>query len=545
MKKIVALFLSLALLLGATGIAWADDAATPVTISIMRDEGDYFPKDGEELNQELTEYFETLKHLVPGLEITVKIEYFENSNDQLPLLLASGDVPDIVTVGGTDFMEYYNTGFFLTDLNDLMAEYGQDILARVQQSSLDICTINGKLVAIPSENYAYKNPTILRMDWVRKLGFEEKKTYTVSELAEILVAMAQNDPDGNGENDTYGLGCRFNGGDWAQTFMPIFGAFGGQPHQVYLENGVATPFNYTDNFRACMEYLQKLYAAKAIDQEAFILNYDQALLNAVNGKGGCYSGWWNVGSQLLEKGLLELQPEVDFQSIFVTSDDGSMVGVVDHGSLQKTALISAQCEHPEAAIAIINYCHTDEGSFYGNPHLTDEEGNYLYSDELHTSQYRVLKYMYGEPGESLTDDEKYTRGWRENPLKNLFYNLEIRQNESAVRAKEYRDTANKISMLADADIFDQADGIHLYQSMFYGYLATDEDLEYNAGLETLLKEWVVNFVTGVVEINDTTWQQYLDEAVAKGAQKVLDSYVAVYNQRSPEAQILSFNINGR
>lgn len=542
MKKRVSLLLVLALLLGVAGAALAD-GDIPVTISIMQAEGDFFPKDGEPMPQELQDWFEVVKHLIPGYEINVKMEYFENPQEQLPLLLASGDIPDIVSVQGTTFMEYYNTGFFLTDLNDLLEKYGQDILNRCQEGSLEMCTINGKLVTIPSENYAYKNPTILRMDWVRKLGFEEKKTYTLSELKEILLAMAQKDPDGNGQDDTYGLGCRFNGGDWTQTFMPIFGAFGGQPNQTYLVDDVAVPFNYTDGFRACMEYLQELYAAKAIDQEAFILNYDQALLNAVNGKGGMYSGWWNVGSDLLEKGLLELQPDVDFQSIFVSSDDGTRYGVKDHGSFWKTALISAKCEHPEAAIAIINYCHTDEGATYGNPQLTDENGNLLYTGEPHTSANRLMKYMYGEPGQKLSNEEKYALGWRQHPLANLFYNLEIRQAESARSAAEYRDPANKIKMLADADVFDQALGIHLYQTMFYGYLATDEDLEYNAGLETLMKDWVVNFVTGAVEINDTTWQQYLDDAVSKGAQKVLDSYVAAYNQRSPEAQITAWHIN--
>ncbi len=545
MKKLVSLLLVLALAVGAASFAMADDVR-PVTVSIMQVEGDYYPKDGEELPPDIQDWMDTAKNLIPGYEISIEMDYYENPTEQLPLLLASNDLPDIVTVDGLGFMEYYNTGFFIEDLTDLVNEYGSTILERCQDIALQICTINGKLVAIPSENYAYKNPTILRMDWVRKLGFEEKKTYTLSEIKEILIAMTEGDPDGDGEADTYGLGCRFNGDEsWTQTFMPIFGAFGGQPNQVYLEDGVAVPFNYSDNFRACIEYLQELYAVKAIDQEAFILNYDQALVNATNGKGGMYSGWWNVGSDLLQKGLLELQPDVDFQSIFVTSDDGTQYGVMDHGSFWKTAMISAECECPEAAVAIINYCHSEEGSQYGNPQLRDENGNLMYSDELHTSAARMLKYTFGEQGKAYTTDEKYAFGWRQHPLVNLFYNLQIRQEETAARAAEYHDTADKISMLADADVYDIAEGIHLYQTMFYGYVATDDDLTYSAGLETLMKQWVVNFVTGAVEINDDTWQQYLDEAVSKGAQKVLDSYVAAYNELSPDAAIVSYNIAGK
>ena len=124
MKKLVSLLLALAMLLGVAGIALAD-GDIPVTISIMQSEGDFFPKDGEPMPQELQDWFEVVKHLIPGYEINVKMEYFETPQEQLPLLLASGDIPDIVSVQGTTFMEYYNTGFFLTDLNDLLEKYGQ------------------------------------------------------------------------------------------------------------------------------------------------------------------------------------------------------------------------------------------------------------------------------------------------------------------------------------------------------------------------------------------------------------------------------------
>ena len=52
MKKRVSLLLVLALLLGVAGVALAD-GDIPVTISIMQAEGDFFPKDGEPMPQEL------------------------------------------------------------------------------------------------------------------------------------------------------------------------------------------------------------------------------------------------------------------------------------------------------------------------------------------------------------------------------------------------------------------------------------------------------------------------------------------------------------
>ena len=70
----------------------------------------------------------------------------------------------------------------------------------------------------------------------------------------------------------------------------------------------------------------------------------------------------------------------------------------------------------------------------------------------------------------------------------------------------------------------------MYQDVFYGYPQSEEYLEYNANLESLMKEWVVNFVTGEVALDDAGWAQYLSAYTAKGGQKVLDSMVKVYNE---------------
>ena len=57
MKKTLALFLALALLLSACSIALADDVKQ-VTISIVNSSSDYFPKEGEELPQSFKDWNE-------------------------------------------------------------------------------------------------------------------------------------------------------------------------------------------------------------------------------------------------------------------------------------------------------------------------------------------------------------------------------------------------------------------------------------------------------------------------------------------------------
>lgn len=554
MKKLVSLLLTLCLLLGMVTVASAEDDLKKVTISIL---GNYDERnhalDRSDCPQYQLDFYEYIRHeLLPGYEIEIEWRLYEDREQQLPLLMAANDVPDIVISDSTNYMEYLDTGYFLEDLMPLLEEYGKNILANVEQRSLDLCTLEGRgLVAIPCENFYYKFRTIIRTDWVEKLGFEVKRVYTLSEIKEIWTAMATQDPDGNGVADTFGLGTRFNGGDWTQSFMPIFGAFNGMIDQYYLdeESGTAYCYNYSDDFRAALTWLSEMYELGAIDPEIFVLNYDQALIKAAQGKAGTFSGWWNVMANLLDAGLFELQPEARLDFIYITSDDGKYEGNKDNGTIWKTSLISNECKYPEAAIAIIDLMHTYEGQGGGNAALLDENGQYIYEEGAEPSEYTRLyeSINWTKEANSTDEDEHYKAGWRMSPFENLFNNLALRQanqNRMLVRTMpeggddpavyttpewrtEYR---NYLNYKGDM-MHDNPDHMGVYTSDFYGLPVTTEALDYKAGLETLTTDWVVELVTGKKDVtDDAVWNAYLKEADAKGAQKVLESYLAEYNE---------------
>ena len=180
MKKLVSLLLALCMLCSIAAVASAEGELKKVTISIL---GNYdernHAEDRSDCPQYLLDDYEYIRHeLLPGYEIEIQWRLYDDRQQQLPLLMAANDVPDIVIADGTTYMEYMDTGYFLEDLMPMLEEYGKNILAGVEQRSLDLCTLKGRgLVAIPSENFYYKFRTIIRTDWVEKLGFEVKKVY--------------------------------------------------------------------------------------------------------------------------------------------------------------------------------------------------------------------------------------------------------------------------------------------------------------------------------------------------------------------------------
>ena len=221
----------------------------------------------------------------------------------------------------------------------------------------------------------------------------------------------------------------------------------------------------------------------------------------------------------------------------------------DNGTIWTTALISNQCEAPEAAIAIIDYMHTWEGQGHHNAPILDENGQYTYEEGQEPSPLTMIRETINWAKEAGTTDEdaQYQKGWRKSPFDNLFNNMKLRQadqnrmlvrtmpdggNDPAVYTtlewrQEYRNYLNYIGDM----MHDNPDHMGVYTSDFYGLPVTQEALDYSAGLNTLTTDWVVDLVTGKKDVNDdAVWAQYLKEANAKGAQEVLNSFLAEYNE---------------
>jgi ABC-type glycerol-3-phosphate transport system substrate-binding protein len=106
---------------------------------------------------------------------------------------------------------------------------------------------------------ANQNGLYYRRDWAEKLGIG--KPTNMDELYEYLRAVVNNDPDGNGIRDTYGL----TDGGVGAYFYP-FGAF--EADWIYLPNGKVQP-GYLDEepMVAALTWLRKIFKEGLLDPE--------------------------------------------------------------------------------------------------------------------------------------------------------------------------------------------------------------------------------------------------------------------------------------
>ena len=152
-------------------------------------------------------------------------------------LAAAGMLPDIILRGGkTEALELVENGVVLA-LDDLLAEYGPDIVQNrgmfFEQSA---AYIDGKLYGIPLNAFSTGNALMVRQDWLDAVGKEVPTT--IDEFYDVLVAFTKNDPDGNGKDDTIGLGVTMN---FATTIEFLLGRYTEDPLPVMTYTWIEGP----------------------------------------------------------------------------------------------------------------------------------------------------------------------------------------------------------------------------------------------------------------------------------------------------------------
>lgn len=494
MKKLVALFLCALMALSLCSAALADEAPVKLTMLSGDNEVTILDKDKPYIKK-------ILENTNVDLEAT--IVHFDNLFQTLNLAFASGEPFDIINVNKPfSHYDYIDEGLILP-LNDLLDQYGPNLKARVSQQAWDMATVNGVIYSIPYENTHNKWMNGIRADWLEKLGFEVKDFYTLSEMKEILIAFTEKDPDGNGENDTYGLNGHQTG--WPTSFFSFAGANGGMPGQNYLNgDNQFYAFNVSDGMRATLEYVHDLWNCGVIDPEFFVLDQDQSKIKMANGKAGFYTGWWSCAQNMVSAGLTEINPDANIKLIHVTSDDGTVSGMLDAGALSSEVMISSQCKNPEAAIAFLDYLITDEGLMLSKYGIEGEDYNITENGEIirtHQNDLSVIRSVVNDMEKAAL--EVIAPADDASAIDKALYSFQIEQYNP-----------NKIN---------------LYSDIFYGIPTPTEQTEYGNELDTYVSSKVVEFVTGTTELNDENWEAYKTEWVNKGGLKVLQAYADAYN----------------
>lgn len=192
-------------------------------------------------------------------------------NVKLNLILASGDLPDIIKMdAGQTIAPKFLAAGDLIPLDDLINKYAPD-LKKIYGSTLDeVRQADGHIYWLPNWYGPVNDPVfgvLMRKDLLKQLGvgdqYENAKPFTSAQFEQLLVKFKQKFPTINGHPT---IPMTLNGaGNWGSvigTFEGMFGIPG------YYGNSKSLKLNVEDpNFLPMLLYLNELYRKGLIDPE--------------------------------------------------------------------------------------------------------------------------------------------------------------------------------------------------------------------------------------------------------------------------------------
>lgn len=477
----------------------------------------------------------------------------ESAADKLSQCIMSGEYPDIFSVSSAQYLDWAHQGIF-ADITELYEQKASDIIkdyytSDAGQTSLRAAYVDGKLYSLPPIADPYDTMSVLwvRTDWLKKLNLQPPKT--IEEFVAIAKAFTENDPDGNGAKDTYGLGLNgssvFHNVGGIDRTLEMFGAFPGRMSNtlpfVDVDGKAVYGGSLQENMTKGLTTLKDMYDKGYIPKDFITAGVDQVRQDASIGKIGMYFGSMS-GANNVWFNALATQPDATFGAYPIPGETAETSGRAFYSATPwGFVVLSSKCQHPDAWLKIIELsvqylAHPDEldeetfamyngrpGQYTGwqsavvtynvpmkNYKALDRQQAALAGDtsKLNSENVRdyeaIMKYMAlkDKPYDSLTEEElsQYKQG--------LFYYSVWGAPDCSYAA---------IDQMIKADRFVRS---------AYDTVQTENMIQYNPTLLTLTQEMIINIITGSKPID--SYNDFLQQFNALGGAQIQEEADAWY-----------------
>lgn len=459
---------------------------------------------------------------------------------------SGGKLPDIVDWGYSidKLLALYGNGMIIK-LNDLVDKYAPDIQALykirpfVKVSSSDN---TGNIMRIPDQYMDNPQQRItvmtIRNDWLKKIGKTYADIKTPDDYYNALKAFQDKDVNGNGKKDeiltsigiptlnivfSTAFGVK-NMSDAANSWYPDSN---GKIYSTMLGDGV----------KDYVTYMNKLYKEKLLDNNFMNQTGDQYNQKAYNNQIAGEAGpWWDsvcFNTPVRDKGfkdaeLIPLVPSISANGApFVNLKD-----LTGYGGM----MITKDCKDPAAAMKVLNWGYTLEGSqmdYYGE---SGDGGNY-YKKSVSTDGLKLADF-------SMTYTDKGTKAMAAEPLLwnkmgwNCIFMTKCLIGTGDDVASEFKTSFANAGLAADVQFNSNGlkDCVGKYGSAACDFatptIAQSDTMTKYSDLFTYMDEEISKFITGADSISN--WDAFVTKCKSMGIdnatavkQQEYDSYKAI------------------
>lgn len=313
-------------------------------------------------------------------QIGVKIEYVEADENKFNVLLAGGDLPDIVRADPRKYGKQLIEGGLIVPMDDLLSEYGKDITANLP-ATIDYSKANwsegrNQLYFLPPQVQSIAGEVVrpitigptVRWDFYKEIG--APAINNTDELLDALAQIVEKHPVTDEGKKVYGVSMWHDWGLWPYIFPFTFLTNQVAANTELMVKGqhekqfISLLTNPASNFWLAMDFYYKANKRGLLDPDALTMKHDDYLAKATSGQIIYGPATWAMG---------------DLNSKLANEGKGFMVlpvgkyawngGVSPLGWSDKGYSISKSSKHPEKAMEFLNYIFSYEGArtMYSGP----------------------------------------------------------------------------------------------------------------------------------------------------------------------------------
>ena len=333
------------------------------------------------------------------------------SGEQVPIMLAGGDLPDVFfeLMSNSYILQYEESFVPIEGWRDTYAANIFRIMEQIDIWEKEAVTPSGHVYSglrfyENLEDNSMNGIQIMNATWLKNVGINELPKDWDSYYA-ALVAFRDNDANGNGDA-TDEIPYGWADGMWCAHLFANesgrfdIGTFNSDYYEITKDGKVQCSRN-TENYREYLDVVHQWYEDGLIDKEGFTDGWDELGNKVKNDKVGTYYSW----TALEYMGTEQAANWETIDRIGYTGHEGIQNGVKDLLTARHPGwVITTSCKIPEAACVYWDYLQSDpdlsiamsygeEGKLWGK--YEDGSRYWIIPEATEEMNYENMKYSYG------------------------------------------------------------------------------------------------------------------------------------------------------
>ncbi|UOQ46621.1 extracellular solute-binding protein [Gracilibacillus caseinilyticus] len=217
--------------------------------------------------------------------VSLNLQYIPANNyqDRMNTSFATDSMPEVanIPIEGI-YKEAIRDGQFW-EIEPYLDEF--ENLKKLKEEILDNTRVDGKLYSLYQGRPLSRQGIIYRKDWAENLGLDTPRT--TEEFYDMLKQFTENDPDGNGKDDTIGLADR---GDLAYGSFNTIASWFNSPNEWGEKDGELLPSFMFPEYKETLNFMRKLHKNGYINQDFPVTSKPDQQDMIKSGKAGAYIG---------------------------------------------------------------------------------------------------------------------------------------------------------------------------------------------------------------------------------------------------------------